>query len=494
MPISLDDMRNKGTTVGGKVFKKKFLKFIQTYYQEIAPAVEDGLDKLGDNAADLIYKNFNSDNPKAFRFTKDNSRGVSKNTEKQLKKMLLATLRAIADVNNSDYKDFSIDGLLEVNPLWEETQSGFHFNVQLQVNKIREQRSELKRMKKAGQLLNGKKINMRHYNRTYIVDHEDDNVQNAMGEAVQLKDLFLNFFYTEISNSIGRELTKEERSNLQYAIFQKVDKTIKRGDKALAIMSIFGPGQMKGFLGEIATTYALQSSNKKTYTEVTGGERASTKSGGQLHYDVAAIIHDTKIGFQVKNYNSIETKGRTLYQTDVGIGTKEMYKYFGAEQVRHYRWLFANGKFISQYDSIPDLREQMTKSFYGSISNFLRISDASIEGGIDSDIYVLGRYYLPSSYLIACAIKRVQEELQKGAEADMFSLGGDFPAYRYKLEPTTMYETRERADGTTYERVKEKHMTSGLKRNIIYIDKPSKTRVFGKGNIHFSGINIQFKI
>jgi len=30
--------------------------------------------------------------------------------------------------------------------------------------------------------------------------------------------------------------------DLSRAIFQKIDKTIKRGDKALTAMSIFGPG------------------------------------------------------------------------------------------------------------------------------------------------------------------------------------------------------------------------------------------------------------
>jgi hypothetical protein len=32
-----------------------------------------------------------------------------------------------------------------------------------------------------------------------------------------------------------------------------------------------------------------------------------------------------------------------------------MYKYFKEDDVKYYRWLFANGRFISQTD-IPDLR------------------------------------------------------------------------------------------------------------------------------------------
>jgi len=37
-----------------------------------------------------------------------------------------------------------------------------------------------------------------------------------------------------------------------------MDETLKRGDKALDMMSIFGPTQMKGFLGEVAAAYAVR--------------------------------------------------------------------------------------------------------------------------------------------------------------------------------------------------------------------------------------------
>jgi hypothetical protein len=55
----------------------------------------------------------------------------------------------------------------------------------------------------------------------------------------------------------------------------------------------------------------------------------------------------------------------------------------------------------------------MEMSFFGSINNFLRISDASIDEGIESDIYVIGQYYFPSSFLIASAINKVKQQLEK---------------------------------------------------------------------------------
>lgn len=482
MPVSLQEMKDSGETIGSKIFRERFLKFIRTYYNEITPYVEEGLAALGDKAAERIYKDFQKGNPEAFRFKMEGGRGVSIKTEKQLKRMLLTTLREIADATDTSptrYEKFTIPGLLEVNKAWDEDQAGFHMAVQVKVNQLREQRSELKR-RKAG----GEKIDMRHYNRTYLVDHEDDEVLDSSGNPTQLKNLFLNYFKEELRKFIGRDLTAQEENDLSHAIFQKIDKTIKRGDKALTAMSIFGPGQMKGFLGEVATAYSLQKGKgkggEKVYTEVTGAERGAT---GQLHYDVVAIIRDTMVGFQVKNYNTIETKGRTMYDTTVGLGRQDMYKYFSKDDVKYFRWLFANGRYISQTD-IPDLREQLEMSLFNQTQYFLRIADASIEGGVDSDIYVLGNFYIPSSFLIACAIDRVKRELNAQGEQQLFTLTGDFPAYRYKLEPKTRIDPKTGA-------ITEKHMTSGVKNNIVWLNR---SRCLGKSQITFKGITIKFTI
>lgn len=482
IPISLEEMTSRGEQLGGAIFKKKFLEFIKRYYVEISPQVEQSLDSLGGEAMERIYKNFNKDNPKTFKFKVEGGRGVSKKTEKQLKKMLLKTLQEIADATSTEedrYDHFTIPGLLEVNKEWTENESGFHMQIQLEVNKLREQRSDLKKRKSGGE-----KIDMRHYNRTYLVDHEDDMVNDQNGNPTQLKNLFLQYFKQELSSYLKREITSQEEADLSHAIFQKIDKTIKRGDKALTAMSIFGPGQMKGFLGEVATAYALQqgkgAKGEKVYTEVTGAERGAH---GQLHYDVVAVIKDTMVGFQVKNYNSIENKGRTLYDTTIKMGSQDMYKYFNKDDVRYYRWLFANGRFISQTD-IPDLRQQLEDSLFNSTAYFLRIADASIDGGVDSDIYVLGNFYIPSSYLIACAIDRVKRELEAQGEQQLFTLTGDFPAYRYKLEPKTRIDPKTGA-------VTEKHMSSGIDKNIVWLNK---SRCLGKAMITFKGITVKFTI
>ena len=482
IPISLEEMINRGEQLGGTIFKKKFLEFIKRYYAEISPQVEESLDSLGNEAMKRIYQNLSKNNPKTFKFKVEGDRGVSKKTEKQLKKMLLKTLQEIADATSTEksrYEHFSIPGLLEVNKDWTENESGFHMQIQLEVNKLREQRSNLKKRKRGGE-----KIDMRHYNRTYLVDHEDDMVTDQNGNPTQLKNLFLQYFKQELSSYLKREITPQEETDLSRAIFQKIDKTIKRGDKALTAMSIFGPGQMKGFLGEVATAYALQqgkgANGEKVYTEVTGAERGAH---GQLHYDVVAVIKDTMVGFQVKNYNSIENKGRTIYDTTIKMGSQDMYKYFNKDDVRYYRWLFANGKFISQTD-IPDLRQQLEDSLFNSTAYFLRIADASIDGGIDSDIYVLGNFYIPSSYLITCAIDRVKRELEAQSEQQLFTLTGDFPMYRYKLEPKTITDPKTGA-------VTEKHMSSGIKKNIVWLNK---SKCLGKTTITFKGITIKFTI
>jgi len=90
-----------------------------------------------------------------------------------------------------------------------------------------------------------------------------------------------------------------------------------------------------------------------------------------------------------------------------------MFKYFKEDDVKNYRWLFANGVYLTEVGDIPDLRKKMEMSFFGSINNFLRISDASIDKGLESDIYVIGQYYFPSSFLIAAAINKVKQQLEK---------------------------------------------------------------------------------
>jgi hypothetical protein len=111
--------------------------------------------------------------------------------------------------------------------------------------------------------------------------------------------LFLQFITNKIAELIKRPLSKQEEHTLSRAVFQKIDKTIKRGDKALNAMTAYGPTQMKGFLGEVATAYSLQLGSANTqsgiYTEVTGAERTSV--AGQANFDVAARIGESTIGF-----------------------------------------------------------------------------------------------------------------------------------------------------------------------------------------------------
>lgn len=492
MPISIEEMVSKGETIGSSIFQERFKNFIAVYYPSISDDVNKYLNQLGAEAAKKIYKVFKKSAPQSFNFSIGQDRGVSEQTEQQLKKMLLSTLRQLAELKGNSYDQFSVKGVLEVHPDWQETEDGFHMAVQMKIDEKKRERTQLRADQAAGVTRNGKKIDMRNYNRTYIVDHSDDAVvDSATGELKQIKTLFLDYLCREIKKFNGHEVTSKERSILSTATFQKIDQTIKRGDKALAAMSAYGPEQMRGLLGEIATAYALQTGNAKTYTEVTGGDRASGKAGGQLHYDVVATINNMNIGFQVKNYSNIDGKGQTLYPTTVGLGTKEMYKYFNANDVRHYRWLYANGNFISKQGFVSNLHEQMVSSFFNSIPNFLRITDAQdTETGIQSDIYVLGNFYIPSSYLICCAIKEVKRELQSSKGQEMFTFSTEFPNYRRKMPPTDI--TRTNADGTT--RQSQKHKSAYIDKNIIWINDTKKTGIFGKAKINFSGINIKFTI
>lgn len=491
--ISLEDMQKQGPTIGSKVFKQKFMDFINTYYSaqaspEFAQKIRTGLNSLGEECAERIYRNFNENNPQYFQFTRNKSRGVSKLTEQQLKKMLLQTIREIAIANGDNVDAYTIPGLLEVHNEWREQEGRFNMVVQTQIDEMKNRRREIKQAKAEGRLINGKKVDMRNYSRTYLVQHEDDLVQGLDGGKTQVKDLFLTFINQNIESVIGRAMTTQEKTMLSRAFFQKIDKTIKRGDRALNAMSAYGPTQMKGLLGEVATAYSIQLANQKSkngaYSEVTGGDRAG--AGGQLHYDVVARIAQTTVGFQVKNYKT--TKLTKLYDETVHMGRKEMFKYFDSDDVKSYRWLFANGVYLTKTGDIPNLRQQMELSFFNSISNFLRITDASVSDQIQSDIYVIGNYYLPSSYLIAAAIDKVKRELESKDGQKMFTLNGSFPAYRRKAKPKPLSYDRE--NGTHVEKMKFGNVGMPNK-NIMYINESA---VLNDAEIYFSGITINFKI
>ena len=503
-PISLDDMLKNGYNVGSKVFEKKFKKFCSQYYSELS--VEGGfLDKafkgmdsvVGKEITEAVYQAFNANTPKTFIFGKNGNiegRGVSYETEQQLKKMFLQTLRKLADRTQTDYRDISIPGVLEINPYWKEANDKYHLTVQVQVDKLAEERKRLKELKQK----NSKAVDFRNYNTTYIINSEsnekDQVLDKSTGKPIQLKQLFLNYLYTKMENILNRTLTRKEKDQLSQAAFQKINDTIKRADEALSIMTIVGPWGMKGFLGELATAYSLKNLQnrigKKVTTDMTGTARAGVS--GQLHFDVAAVINGMHIGFQVKNYNTENSKETTLYKTSVGFGTKEMYKYLGAD-AQKYKWLFANGIFITKtVDKMQDMREMMEKSLLNYTTNFLRITDPSIPensiySNIESDVYVVGPYYFPSSYLIACAIDRIKKQL-KNNKNKLFTISGPFPKYRRKKAPYSRQNKKTGEWHTVYE-------SEGSKYNLVDITQGASTRVFTSDDeILFSGITIKFTI
>lgn len=489
-------------SAGEKAFKEKFKQFTDTYYRELFEGesknreeMELLIDSLDAAAIKGIYQSFYKNNPKNFIFKKGQDRGVSKNTEHQLKSMLLATLRQLAEKSGKSYSDFSIPNLLQVNADWKQTSNGYHGEVQIKIDEGKAQRKEqlasIEQRKRKGE-----KVDKRTYNRTYLVKHEDDLLETDDGMKTS-KQIFLDYMIKQISEEIGRSMTKDEIDCFSRAVFQKIDKTIKRGEKFYQTLSTYGPTQLKGFLGEIATAYAIQSSkifnsgvgSKRTaYTEITGASR--NKLGQQIHYDVVARIKDMHIGFQVKNYGNIE-KGANLYGETLGMGTKDMYKFFGTD-TQKYRWLFANGRFISNYDGMPDLKQKLEDSLYNYTSNFLRITDAEASDMIESDIYVLGKFYVPSSYLIACAIDRVERDLEGRSDVNkLFEIQGDFPKYRKKANPYPNGDI----DPSTGEITEPDHRTENSKYNLLSLnDSHIRGYVLGKAKIAFSGLHIQFTI
>jgi len=128
MPISMEDMMKTASNAKAlAAFKSNFSKFVNLYYNEISKNVNNALDNLSAQAAQEIFKSFGT-GLKTIKFTQGTGKGVSQESEQQLKKMLAQTLRSITGPDKS-YDDFSIPGLLEVKPLWQQEESGYHQSV-----------------------------------------------------------------------------------------------------------------------------------------------------------------------------------------------------------------------------------------------------------------------------------------------------------------------------------------------------------------------------
>lgn len=446
-----------------EIFKRNFYNFIEKYYKDLIEKNSDFEEKLMDlkfDAIERIFSNLSRIKTEKIILKNDlTGKGVSHDNEMILKSMMEQTFREIAGSPNL-YKNYEIEGLIELSEDWRKSPQGFHQTLQVRINdataKFRNKKGTW--YDQQGNL--GGTSDYRYSNWSWNVDRDKDKSQNRIGKTISENTYYANAgtdyerplvqeFLNFLTNKMG-QIDEEHKDKLRKAVFGMTGGGTARGLHVLKLMSAPSPGHFRGMCGEIAMAYILRS--VKVKTAITGSEMSSSGTG-QVHYDVVARLLNEggvkNIGFQVKNYN-INMSKKALYTTSDSLSSDKMKRYMPESDLKKYRWIVANGTFITTKNTSPkfqskrSLIDNLEKSLIRYTDAFLRINDAGddINNSINSDIFVIGDKYYPSSFLIGKAYYKQKDNSQK----NLFTFSGNFPNYSKKVAFT----------GRSYKQVKRK--------------------------------------
>lgn len=536
-------------------FEKRFRAFIGKYYQEINTTQLDNffnnLYQTGSNSLEKIFQYQIKSSSYKFKFEDAASskyeRGVSKNTQDQLKRMLEETFRQIAQVNTqgktkmSDnyYAAFNkqMQGLVRIGEDYGSNVNGNGKNLSyktiqetIDIEKGRRTlrlklKKELKKYKnnpkKQDELINEAiqagyltkdeldsffssgvlSVDMRHSNVAFERQIRSNFITLLFSV---LKKFTKKITKEEIKNILTDDFLKKEEATIREVVFKKLDGSTKTGKLFLDALSAYNFEGVKGLLGEIAGAYEQKARGFQSVA-ISGFELDKLKM--QKNYDIVIEIGEKKFGMQVKNVKNIDSVGRnvryTLYRTELSLAEKAMYRYFSSDQVKTYRWLFANGDFLEQngISTFSDVKKLMEANFITAVPEFLRISNAADigENKIDSDIYLIGNVYYPASYMIFKAYEKVKKEfMSKAKSGKLFRISGSYPKYSYKADPYLSIEKgkygsilqNESGNFISKERsyrINSKGKMEEQQGNLVVIDK---SRILYGKKIIFSGIEL----
>lgn len=471
---------------GKEGFNKLFNKFMKDYFESdfieelsngkkfnltaamVKSAFQEVIDQMGTKA------------DTRFSFREEQIKGVSIITEEGLKKLLLETIRKIIDKTTlgknkqAKYNELNrlSGGRLIIQDDWRKTNNGLTAKFQVDLRKAKNNSDNKKMMEKIKKSFY--EILKFGIERFYM--NSSSNKEEALETLEDDYDIIWEILCTTIIKDEKMGVSFDEASPQQI----------------LETLSFYGPAQLKGLLGEIATAYAMNS-YLGLGTAITGSMR---NESGELNYDVVAQIKDLNIGFQVKNYK--EQDSVTLYKTSFSMEQKSaLKKYMPYDSSDNksdgslYRFLMANGMLIENDNMInnnpslgtKDVRGKLTQGLYRYTNNFLRITDANdIQDRIvTSDIFVIGNEYYPASYLIFLVMKQVIKQTEDDSMSKLFSITGAYPMPQKKV-----YHRKLRADG------KRNPAASGFTRKDLVILE--RKRVLAKNVINFAGVTINFKL
>lgn len=404
-------------------FIKRFQEFMRKYFHEADGDFSKQLRnltavKMKGAIFDQIYKDFTGNRDNRIVKLGSSSRinggekGVTEANEKQLKEMLKELLRQLQD-KKEGIQDFNIPGLVDIHADYKTSGNSAYLSLQTDIEAAR----------------------------------EDENTSPTNLTYKKLRDDFVALLVEQLiiqgqKTDKNFKINGEQKKRLMDAAFEKyTDKTraktaYKNGKEVLDAMSAYGPAQMTGLLGEIATAYELG----KAFSTTVATTGASKNNGSQSHYDVLLSLGGmgNRIGFQVKQYSKTSA---TIYSDDGFTPTsRQMEKYYPSKIVDDIRFLTANGKFLTEVANFPGNLYEDKNNILSSIrdvslphlGSFLRITD-NVNDIANSDVYVISGKYIPSSYLVTIMIEKYIT--YKRENKDVLSVEGKFPNYTDKAAP-----------------------------------------------------------
>lgn len=553
---------HKNALIAKQNFETKFKDFVNKYYKDIIKneELDNFFKKINTDYIEKIFA-YQTGVKTGQRFTFGEKtggkfkyeRGVSSTTQAQLKKMLEETFKGVANENNmssNHYHDFNerMKGLVRIDDHFVSNLNGdgkilCYKDLQIEIDeaqakrKLRLELQKILKSKSISLMEKQQKLDEAYNNGQGYISKDEytqkmvDMRHSNVAFEKEIRSKFINLFISKLqscfpdnhtviwrseenkndmlTNRNIRDKIVEDEKIIRDATFKRIEGNAKTGKLFLQAMSAYSPEAVKGLLGEISAAYELRTRGI-TDIQVVGSEEDSLKM--QKHYDVVFSFKGNRFGMQVKNVKtSDDVVGRgvkyTLYRTELSLAEKAMYRYFSPDQVKTYRWLFANGTFLEKngVDTVNDIKELLTVNFLAATPEFLRIRNASeLNTGksIDSDIYLIGNTFYPSSYFIYKAYKiAVQQFFENAKKGKLFKISGDFPAYVYKADPYLEISKGKYIGGltdkdgnlTTKERsyrLNSKGKMEETKRNLVVIDDPKTRLLYGK-KIIFSGITLQ---
>lgn len=260
-------------------------------------------------------------------------------------------------------------------------------------------------------------------------------------------------------------------------------------DKLNKILQANTAAAVSGELGETMVTLFLSGLPKKEGELVQIFGQSTSKLGKQAAVDIGLQLSKQQIGFQVKNYTSIQDN-MSLYDQSIDLMIQDIQRYLNEEDLDKFKQNV--GAALSNENSTKETANSNLCILQKNLHNFLRYDEASGKSDevkeYQNNFYILNFKIIPASVLFLLLARLIKNEERKAEidEKKVFFISSD----KQKAERDNVLSS-DNDFNTTYTNVvgnirKIKPKIWSYKKNTLEL--PQKNFY-----INFTGIKIKFK-